>query len=59
LSDQVNQVWYRRADIEITIKQVIRRDYPVLNILSAQGVIYGEPPGEKVLEFDFDTENVT
>lgn len=35
----VNEQWQRRADLLITLRRIVRRAYPVLNILSAQGSI--------------------
>lgn len=35
----VNEQWQRRADISITLRRIVRRSYPVLNILSAPGSI--------------------
>lgn len=31
----VNEQWQRRADLLITLRRIVRRSYPVLNILSA------------------------
>lgn len=31
----VNQQWLRRVDLPITLRRAVRREYPVLNILSA------------------------
>ena len=31
----VNQQWVRRQDLPITLRRIVRRTYPVLNILSA------------------------
>lgn len=31
----VNQQWIRRVDLPITLRRAVRREYPVLNILSA------------------------
>lgn len=36
--DLVNQQWIRRKDVRITLRRVIVRTYPVLNILSAEVV---------------------
>lgn len=33
----VNEQWQRRADISITLRRIVRRAYPVLNVLSASG----------------------
>lgn len=37
--DLVNQVWINRADIRLTFRRKISRTYPVLNLLSAAGVV--------------------
>lgn len=31
----VNEQWLRRCDLSLTLRRVVRREYPVLNILSA------------------------
>ena len=31
----VNEQWLRRCDVSLTLRRVVRREYPVLNILSA------------------------
>lgn len=50
--DLVNQGWINRADIRLTFRRKITRTYPVLNLLSAAGVI---DAGD--LSQTFDVEN--
>lgn len=38
----VKSVWLSRTDMTFRLKRQIRRDYPVLNILSSGGVIYSD-----------------
>ncbi|MGO4738644.1 hypothetical protein AB4099_19000 [Bosea sp. 2KB_26] len=38
-SDLLNEQWVRRVDLEINLRRVIERTYPILNVLSASGVI--------------------
>lgn len=42
LGEPVNQQWYRRADITITLRRVITRTYPVLSLLAAAGTLNSE-----------------
>jgi len=37
LGEQINQSWYRRADMTVRLDGVVLRDYPVLNLLSVHG----------------------
>lgn len=39
----VNEQWQRRADISIILRRIVRRSYPVLNIVSAPVTITPEP----------------
>jgi hypothetical protein len=39
----VKQQWLDRVDKTITFRRIIRRNYPVLNVLSAHGVIHAQP----------------
>ena len=45
----VSECWLNRADLTIRIRREIRREYPVLNILSFHGTLYPDPegPGER------------
>ncbi len=45
LPEQVNDRWYRRADMEIRLKRDINRDYGILTILEANGHIQGDANG--------------
>lgn len=38
----INQGWINRADIRLTFRRKIQRTYPVLNLLSADGVVNGD-----------------
>jgi len=59
LGEQVNMSWYRRAELEILIRHKFSRDYDVLNILSAAGMVtsQGTSP-EGPVEVDWNTELV-
>lgn len=37
LGEQINSSWYRRVDMSVRFDGIVIRDYPVLNLLSAQG----------------------
>lgn len=56
--EQVNSIWYRRADLEIVLRQRIERRYEIENILSAQGLISAQNNFGEIVENDFDTQNV-
>jgi hypothetical protein len=47
--------WLIRIDLEVVFRREIRRNYPVLNLLRAQGEILG---GDRPIEDDWDTNNV-
>lgn len=38
--DMVKEVWLYRVDVPITFRREVRRTYPVLNLLSAVGVVH-------------------
>ncbi len=38
LGETINSSWYRRSDMTVGVSGVVLRNYPVLNLLSAQGV---------------------
>lgn len=57
LPELVNERWLMRVDIEIVFNREILRVYPIQSLLSAQGTIFANPPGEStVLETDYDTD---
>jgi hypothetical protein len=39
----IKNVWLQRADLPLTIRREIRREYPVLNLLSAQATLSAPP----------------
>lgn len=52
-SDLLNQEWVPRHDRTFTLNRVVRRTYPILNLLSAQGQFItdgGEPPQNFIVE---------
>jgi hypothetical protein len=53
------QRWIQRVDVPIVLRREIRRNYPVLNLLRAQGTITANRPygSTDVLHDDFDTVN--
>ncbi len=40
----INDIWFRRVDIEFKVNRVITRFYPIPNILIAQGIIKSDEP---------------
>lgn len=56
--EQLNNIWYTRADIEVGITREIARSYDVKNILEAEGTITGNDVGGRVITEDWNTENV-
>jgi hypothetical protein len=42
--DLVNTEWRERADLEVQIRRIVKRTYPVLNLLSAQGAFITDGP---------------
>ena len=56
--EQVNRIWYRRADVTVRIIQTVVRRYEVMNILSAQGLIVGDAGRAQTVDDDWNTENV-
>jgi hypothetical protein len=50
----INDIWYRRYDMEVLLKREVIRSYPILNILSAQGTFVTNEGHEN----NFDTELV-
>lgn len=55
VGELVNETWQRRVDIELIFDRIIKRTYPVLNLLSAHGVITAN--GSSVQETIFDTSD--
>jgi len=49
-----NERYYDRYDLTIQIRREMRRQYPILNILKAQGTIYADT-NQAVIEKDFTT----
>jgi hypothetical protein len=43
LPEKVNDVWQNRMDMEWNVRREIRRQYPILNLLSAQGSLHSDP----------------
>lgn len=39
----IKNVWLQRADLPLIIRREIRREYPVLNLVSAQATLYAPP----------------
>lgn len=56
--EKINETWYRRADLSIVLTQASSRDYDVLNVLSANGVISAPRSEDETVEVKFDTDNV-
>lgn len=51
----INDIWYRRYDMELLLKREVVRSYAVLNILSSQGTLVGNEEGH---EYTWNTELV-
>jgi hypothetical protein len=56
--ENINEAWYRRADLPIVLIQSMSWAYDVLNILSAQGIIHGQGSNQQTVDVQFDTENI-
>jgi hypothetical protein len=57
LPELINNEWYLRADLPVTLKRSVTARYPILNVLSASGVFSGNRPvSDTVVQQDFDTE---
>lgn len=41
IPEKVNECWYERADMTMTLRREIKRTYPVLHFVSAYGTILG------------------
>jgi hypothetical protein len=54
-----NQRWQDRTDLPVHLRREIRRDYPVRNLLRAQGTITAQGPFDstRTIEDDWDTIN--
>ncbi len=44
-AELVQEQWWDRTDVNVIIRREIRRNYPVLNLLSARTQILANPPG--------------
>lgn len=53
----INDRYFDRYDLVLTLRREIRRNYPILTFLIALGVIHGNI-GETTLDKDFNTLNV-
>lgn len=54
----VNNEWFLRVDLPVTLRRSVTARYPILNVLSAAGVFSGNRPGsDEVVQQNFDTEN--
>lgn len=56
--EKVNETWYRRADLSIILTQSLSRDYEILNVLSANGVIIAPRRRDETVKAPFNTENL-
>lgn len=56
-AEKVNEQWLNRADINMIVVREVRRNYPVLNLLSARGVIKANDPGRRIVQNNWDTSN--
>lgn len=55
IPDFLNERWYPRVDLTIAIRRCVTRIYPILNLLSAEGTIYGE--GSSLITVPFTVTN--
>jgi hypothetical protein len=55
LSELIKNLWYRRVDIVWRFRRQTLRAYSVLNLLSAQGIVYTDtyPTSPPVVEFQY------
>lgn len=53
----IKQEWLYRVDMAIRIRREIRRVYPVLNLLEANGTVTAEDAGAVSIVATFDTDN--
>jgi len=54
----INNVWYRRAELELTFRQTVARRYEIQNILRAQGTMELQTWDGYLVPNDFDTDLV-
>jgi hypothetical protein len=57
LPEQVDDVWYHRADIELRLRREVISSFDIQNILSAQGTIHGDSHETEITQ-DWNTEDV-
>lgn len=55
--ESFNDQFINRADLRITLNQQVSRDYEVLSLLSAEGVIQANVKGSDTLDNNFNSEN--
>lgn len=53
--EMFRQMWINRVDTNLILRREIRRNYPVLNLLSAAGTVTGNGPGTHTVTSEFDT----
>jgi hypothetical protein len=59
VGEDLNETWYRRADLPITLAQDLTRTYMILNILRADGVVHAQYASGDGVDVKFDTNNVS
>lgn len=58
-AEEVDETWYRRADLPVTLVQDASHIYSILNVLSAHGVTHAGRPGtSETVDVPFNSENV-
>lgn len=57
IPDFLNERWYPRVDIVITIRRCVTRVYPILDLLSAEGTLYGGDGQLLTVPFTVTNEN--
>lgn len=50
--DLVKDRWVRRLDVSWGVRRQVQRNYPILNLLSADGTIYTDTNPQQVLPFE-------
>lgn len=50
--EMLKNQWLRRVDMEVTLRRQIRRSYPVLSLVAAQGTIYYDTTPQLVSTID-------
>jgi hypothetical protein len=58
VGEMFNNQWLSRVDTSLVLNREVRRVYPVLNLVRADGVITSNDPGGRTFTTEFDTGDV-